>query len=79
MLYVATDDNRLKASVDLPSQGRFAIPVSAVSRDGALLRVELRSIGVRFEGRLDGGLTKMDGSWIAADQTIPVVLKRIAS
>jgi putative CocE/NonD family hydrolase len=76
VLHITTYDDGMTAEVDSPDQNGFGIPVTTITRDGAELKFEIKSIGGRFEGKLNPELTTISGTWQQVGRSIPLVLKR---
>jgi putative CocE/NonD family hydrolase len=66
----------MTAEVDSPDQNLFGIPVTTITRDGAELKFEIRSIAGRYEGEINPELTTISGSWNQGGGSSPLVLKR---
>jgi len=62
---------------DRPDQGIKAIPVTAVTRNGSSLTLELRLVGGTFHGTIDTELTTVTGTWTQDGMNQPFTLKRI--
>jgi hypothetical protein len=51
------------------------MPASSLTRDGASLKVEARSIGGVFEGRIAADRSSIDGTWTQGGGKLLLVLK----
>jgi pimeloyl-ACP methyl ester carboxylesterase len=60
-------------------QGPGLIALSAISRDGAKVKVEVSSIGAVFEGDLSADGMTLSGQWTQAGRPLPLSLTRRAS
>jgi hypothetical protein len=76
VINVSQESGELKATLDSPSQGAMGIPVSAISLDKDLLRVESKLIKAEFAGRLSSDGKKIDGSWSQGGASFPLVLEK---
>jgi uncharacterized protein len=73
---INTEDG-LTVTLDSPDQGAKGIPATSVKRDGASLRIEVRSIGGVFEGKIAPDLKSIDGTWTQGGGTLPLLLKPV--
>lgn len=71
---IVNTDEGLKATLDSPDQGMKGLPTSAVTRDGASLKIEAKSISGVFEGKIASDLSSIDGTWTQGSP-LPLVLK----
>jgi uncharacterized protein len=69
-------EDGLLATLDSLDQGATGMPASGVSRDGAKLKVEVKSIGGVFEGKISADLSTIEGTWTQMGNPFPLVLKR---
>src|SRR5262245_14103895 len=53
VLHIITYDDGMTAKHDSPDQDAFGIPVTTITRDGAELKFEIRSIAGRYEGKIN--------------------------
>ncbi len=49
--------NAYSATMDSPDQGAFGIPVSSISYESPILKIEIATAGIQYEGSLDKGDT----------------------
>jgi len=63
--------------MDSLDQGAKGLPVTSVTRDGESLKLELKQLGGRFEGKIAPDLTTIDGTWTQGGNALPLVLKRV--
>jgi putative CocE/NonD family hydrolase len=76
VLHITTFDDGMTAHVDSPDQNAFGIPVTTITRNGADLKFEIKSIAGRYEGRINPELTTISGNWEQGGASISLVLKR---
>jgi fermentation-respiration switch protein FrsA (DUF1100 family) len=69
----------LRATMDSPDQGAKAMPVSAVTRDGASLKLEVKVVNGAFQGTIKDGASSISGTWMQGGSSLPLVLKRVMS
>lgn len=77
VFHIANTEDGLTATMDSPDQGANGLPVTAVTRDGSSLKLELKQAGGVFEGKIDDKLTTIDGTWTQGGGSLPLVLKRV--
>jgi uncharacterized protein len=77
VFHIVNTADGLTATLDSLDQGVKGIPTSAVTRDGASLKIEAKSIGGVFEGKIAADLSSIDGKWTQGGGTIPLALKRV--
>jgi pimeloyl-ACP methyl ester carboxylesterase len=76
VFHITNTEDGLVATLDSLDQNVKGLPVTAVTRNGSAIKMELKQIDGVFEGKLDKELTFMDGTWTQAGQTWPLALKR---
>ena len=77
VFHLTNTEDGLTATLDSPDQNAKGLPVTSVTRDGALLKIEVKSIGGRFEGKIASDLTTIDGTWTQGGSNFPLILKRV--
>jgi pimeloyl-ACP methyl ester carboxylesterase len=68
----------LRATLDSLEQGVFAIEASSVSFANFNLKLELTSVGARFEGKVSPDHESIDGNWSQGSASIPLKFRREA-
>ena len=76
VLHITTYDDGVTAELDSPDQDAFGIPVTTITRDGAELKFEIKSLAARYEGKINPELTTISGTWEQVEDSKPLVLKR---
>ena len=76
VFHIATGPHGTFATYDSVDQGAYGAPVSAVSRDGDHVRIEMKAVGAVFEGRLAGDGRALSGVFTEAGGG-PLALKRL--
>jgi len=76
VFHITNTEDGLTATMDSPDQGANGIPVTAVTRTGSSLKLELKQIGGGFEGKISSDLSVIDGTWSQGGATLPLTLKR---
>lgn len=70
-------DGTLTATMDSPDQGATGIPVEEVIFIDNTLRLEVKSAGGVFEGKVSEDFLVIEGEWKQSGQTLPLTLKRV--
>jgi len=70
-------DGALTATLDSPDQGATDIPVEEVIFKDNTLRLEVKSAGGVFEGKVSEDFLVIEGEWKQSGQTLPLTLKRV--
>ena len=60
-------------------QGGFPAALTAISREGAKVKFEIKAIGGVFEGDLSADAKTLSGQWVQAGRPFPLTLTRRAS
>jgi pimeloyl-ACP methyl ester carboxylesterase len=66
----------LTATLDSLDQGAKGLPVTAVTRNGSSLKLELKQLGGAFEGTIDAASASIEGTWTQLGSSRPLILKR---
>lgn len=69
------DDGELTGTTDSPDQNAFGLPLTSVKRDGKTLRIEVKSIGAKYQGVINDAKTKVDGSLAQGGGDTPLLLE----
>jgi len=69
-------DGSLRATLDSLEQGVFAIEANSASYANSSLKLELTSVGVRFEGKVTPDHGIIHGSWSQGSASIPLIFRR---
>jgi uncharacterized protein len=77
VLHITNTEDGLTANMDSPDQGAKGIPVTTITRDGAALKFEMKSIGGTFDGKIASDLSAFNGTWSQGGRSWPLVLKRV--
>ena len=70
-------DGTLTATMDSPDQGATGIPVEEVIFKNNTLRLEVKSAGGVFEGKVSEDFLVIEGEWKQSGQTLPLTVKRV--
>ncbi|MDR3677121.1 MAG: alpha/beta fold hydrolase [Acidobacteriota bacterium] len=77
VFHITTIKDGLTATMDSLDQGAKGLPVTSVTRDGTSLKMELKQMAGKFEGKIAQDLTTIDGTWTQSGNALPLVLKRV--
>jgi hypothetical protein len=75
VMHITNTPYGLIASLDSPDQDARGYPAT-MSREGAVVKVDVKPIRGNFEGKLDDAHTTIDGTWWQNGANRPLVLKR---
>jgi hypothetical protein len=67
----------LTASFQSTDQSPIWMSASSVSRSGSDVTISLNGIGVRYEGKISADLNSIDGTFLQAGNSLPLVLTRV--
>ncbi|MBA3062144.1 MAG: alpha/beta fold hydrolase [Atribacteria sp.] len=70
-------DGTLTATLDSPDQGVTGIPVEEVIFKDNTLRLEVKSVGGIYEGKVSEDFLVIEGEWKQSGQTLPLTVKRV--
>ena len=77
VFHITNTEDGLTATMDSPDQNAKGLPVTAVTRSGSSLILELKQVGGKFEGKINNDLTVIDGTWTQGGASLPLTLKRV--
>ncbi|HET7107357.1 MAG TPA: alpha/beta hydrolase [Candidatus Acidoferrum sp.] len=69
-------DGSLRATLDSLEQGVFAIEATSASFANSSLKLELTSVGARFEGKVSPDHELIHGNWSQGSASIPLIFRR---
>ncbi len=70
-------DGTLTATLDSPDQGVTGIPVEEVIFEDNTLRLEVKSAGAVFEGKVSEDFLVIEGEWKQSGGVFPLTVKRV--
>ncbi|MBA7551834.1 hypothetical protein ES705_44384 [subsurface metagenome] len=70
-------DGTLTATMDSPDQGATGIPVEEIIFKNNTLRLEVKSAGGVFEGKVSEDFLVIEGEWKQSGQILPLTVKRV--
>jgi fermentation-respiration switch protein FrsA (DUF1100 family) len=74
---IANAADGLTAQMQSPDQSPAWIPVSSITRNGEQLTIELKALGISYEGKVGADSNTMEGVFTQAGNSMPLNLKRI--
>lgn len=77
LFHIVNTEDGLMATMDSPDQELKGLPVTSVTRDGTSLKIEAKSIGGVFEGKIAADLMSIEGKWSQGGGTMPLLLKKV--
>ncbi len=77
VFHITNTEDGLMATLDSPDQGQSGIPVTTATRQGASLKLEVKSIAGSFEGKISSDLSTVEGTWSQAGNSLPLTLRRV--
>jgi pimeloyl-ACP methyl ester carboxylesterase len=75
LLHITNTEDGLTATMDSLDQGANGIPVNSISRTGAELKFDMKSIGGNYDGTISTDLGTISGTWTQMGKSFPLVLK----
>jgi uncharacterized protein len=75
VFHIVNTEDGLTATLDSPDQGMKGLPTTSVTRTGDALKIEVKSLGGLFEGKIAPDLSSIDGKWTQGGATMPLLLK----
>ena len=76
VVHITNTEDGLVATMDSLGQGANGIPVTAVTRSGSALKLDVKGIGGAYDGHLDKSLSTLEGTWTQGGRSWPLVLKK---
>ncbi len=76
IFHIVNTEDGLMATLDVPEQNAKGIPVTAVTRNGPMLKLEMKALGGGYDGKIAPDLSMIDGTWTQAGNSITLKLKR---
>jgi hypothetical protein len=76
-VHITTYDDGLSAALDVPAQGAAGLPMTAITRTGSTVQLELKQVGASFTGTLSADLSTLTGTWSQLGNSPALVLQRM--
>jgi pimeloyl-ACP methyl ester carboxylesterase len=77
VLHIANTEEGLSATLDSLDQNAKGIPVTSITRNGAALNFDVKTIGGSYEGTISPDLGTFTGTWSQLGKSWPLALKRV--
>jgi uncharacterized protein len=77
VFHIVNTEDGLIATMDSPDQNAKGLPTTSVTRDGANLTIEVRSIGGLYQGKIASDLSSIEGTFTQMGAAHPLVLRRV--
>lgn len=76
VFHIVNSEDGLTATMDSPDQGAEGLPVTAVSRNGTTLKLEMKQLAGGFEGTISSDTSTVEGRWTQGGGSLPLTLTR---
>jgi pimeloyl-ACP methyl ester carboxylesterase len=76
VLHIVRKDGGLSATLDSPNQGAMGLAIDTLSVSEDWMRIEMKSLGAIYEGRIAKDNTQIEGEWRQQNQRFPLIFKR---
>jgi len=77
VFHIVNTEDGLIATMDSPDQNAKGLPTTSVTRDGAYLTIQAKSIGGLYQGKIASDLSSIDGTFTQMGAAHPLVLRRV--
>ena len=77
VFHILNTADGLTGTMDSPDTGLSGIPMTAITRKGAGLRVEMTQADIVYEGTISPDLATIDGTWTQHGINQPLTMKRL--
>jgi uncharacterized protein len=77
IFHIVNTEDGLIATMDSPDQNAEGRPTTSVTRDGANLTIEVKSIGGVYQGKIASDLSSIDGTFTQLGVSHPLLLRRV--
>jgi pimeloyl-ACP methyl ester carboxylesterase len=74
--HIANMEDGLSCTLDSLDQGAKGIPCTSITRDASTLKIDMKSIGASYEGKIDDKREVIDGTFTQMGKTSPLKLTR---
>ena len=75
--HIANMEDGLSCTLDSLDQGAKGIPVTSITRDGPTLKIDMKSLGASYEGKIDDKREVIDGTFTQMGKSSPLKLTRV--
>ena len=77
LLHITNTEDGLTATMDSLDQGANGLPVTGITRTGASLKIDMKSIGGNYDGTISPDLGTFSGTWTQVGKSWPLAFKRV--
>ncbi len=77
VFHIVNTEHGLMATMDSPDQGAKGLPVTAITRNGSSLKLEMKVLVAVFEGNISPDLKTMTGTFTQNGASFPLLLSRV--
>ena len=77
VLHITNTEDGLTANMDSLDQGANGIPVTTITRAGAALKFDMKSIGGSYDGTISQDLGTFTGTWTQGGKSFQLAFKRV--
>jgi len=77
VFHILNTTDGLAGTIDSLDTGQSGIPMTAITRKGSALRVEVKQADIVYEGTISPDLATIDGTWTQHGHNPPLILKRV--
>jgi len=76
VFHIVNTEDGLMATMDSPDQGAKGIPVTAVTRNETVLKLEMKQLTGGFEGKISADASMIEGRWTQGGGSLSLTLAR---
>ena len=77
VFHIVNTEDGLIAAMDSPDQNAKGLPTTSVTRDGANLTIEAKSVGGLYQGKIASDLSSIEGTFTQMGAAHPLLLRRV--
>jgi hypothetical protein len=76
VFHIVNSEDGLTATMDSLDQGAKGIPVTAVTRNGTMLKLDMKQLAGGFEGKISTDASAIEGRWTQGGGSLSLTLTR---
>jgi len=76
VFHIVNTEDGLTATMDSVDQGAKGLPVTAVTRNGEMLKLEMKQLAGGFEGKISADASVVEGRWTQGGGTLSLTLTK---
>ena len=77
VFHILNTADGLTGTIDSLDTGQAGIPMTAITRNGSSLKIEVKPADILYEGKISSDLATIDGTWTQHGHNPPLVVKRV--